>query len=784
MESSAVSREAVTARLSEWLRTPDRRHLTLPVAGPVGAGKTSCVADATAAAGQGEFPVVTHYVDCRGRTADAVATQLITSWGFDERFIRTRNAPLGDAFRQRTHGQERAVIGFGNVQWAGVTATSTEPERVLRHVIVPLLRSAGCPVAVLVETDHPQEHVPLASVLESEDLPPLEAPDPGPSAGHDLLDALSRFPQLRALAAAETRSTPLTVWSVLCTALDLPGDPADLHAAMNALPGLLTAMPGTAQSDRAGGTGGIPGRGPDEAAGETADDTHVAFVTDGIRHLLRGHRPLSPAELTRIADALLNRSLRLTGAAVPWRGHDSVARYAAGTLPVHCAAAGTLPELAREPGFLANVDRLALLTGLALGFPDGIPQGGPAVDVHYLEEAGVEPDTHEEWVAWLHWALVNRGATDMAARLAQSAGDLPWLTRWSHWRPYALFGPSAEHDAARADEAVVGVAHGTDVVAGQLELDEDDFDGDAGADADEWVQERLWRLDDGTPLEEAVQVALYYDDEGDVEHAAGRVFEPVEVPDELDSRPAPRAPSSSSCLAVAADGTLVYGGHGGVYALSVLDPARVTSAPRWRSLPLLHAHSRAATWPMPVEVRAGDLPPQRWYESAFGRGACRVVARADLPEGITHPDAVRFLTEVGLPDFDGALPYVSFVSPYSLTEATDNPLASRAVGPGPFFHLGTWVGAELLLDGSSGRIYLAHSEGAAEGDLLSSGLQQLCTLLALSRLRAESGFTVWAEELDAKRSLRAWAQELDPDAASHPHWAAVLSGQWDDSDML
>ncbi|CAM5585411.1 SUKH-4 immunity protein of toxin-antitoxin system OS=Streptomyces rimosus subsp. rimosus (strain ATCC / DSM 40260 / JCM 4667 / NRRL 2234) OX=1265868 GN=SRIM_014625 PE=4 SV=1 [Streptomyces rimosus subsp. rimosus] len=356
MESSAVSREAVTTRLSEWLRTPDRRHLTLPVAGPVGAGKTSCVADATAMAGQGEFPVVTHYVDCRGRTADAVATELITSWGFDERFIRTRNAPLGDAFRQRTHGQERAVVGFGNVQWAGVTATSTEPERVLRHVIVPLLRSAGCPVAVLVETDHPQERVPLASVLESEDLPAFEVPDPGASAGHDLDDALSRFPQLRALAAAETRSTPTPPWSVL------RGHPScratrARRAAVNALPGLLTATPGTAQPDHAGGTGEIPGRGPDEAAGETADATHVAFATDGIRHLLRGHRPLSPAELPRIADALLDRSLRLPERLSP----------GAGTTPSHampptrCLCTARLPGLC--PSWHASPDSSRMPTG-------------------------------------------------------------------------------------------------------------------------------------------------------------------------------------------------------------------------------------------------------------------------------------------------------------------------------------------------------------------------------------------------------------------------------------
>ncbi|KAA6221782.1 hypothetical protein CP973_07215 [Streptomyces albofaciens JCM 4342] len=784
-----MSREAVTARLSEWLRVPDRRHLTLPVAGPVGAGKTACVQDVTEAAGRSEFPVVSHYVDCRGRTADAVATQLIASWGFDERFLRTRNAPLADAFRQRTHGEDRVVIGFGNVQWAGGTATSTEPERLLRHVIVPLLRNAACPVAVLVETDNAQERVPLAAVLGGEGLPPFEMPGSAPSGHHDLLDALTRFPQLRALAAAEIRDVPLPAWSTLCAALGLPDESADLRAVVSALPGLITVTPATARTGDAEGTGenaaaetaGAPqaGFGADHVA--SAVD-RVAFVTDGVRHLVREHRPFSSAEQVRIADALLDRSLRLPGVSTPWRGHDSVAWYAAHALPLHCAAAGTLPDLAEEPAFLANADRHALLTGLAFAFSGGIPPNTPAADAHYLEEAGVEPDTHEEWVSWLHWASMNRGATDFAARLARSAGDLPWLTRWSRWRPYALFGPSAEHDAARADEAVVGTADGTDVVAGQLMIDEDDFDDEA--DADEWVEERLWRLDDGTPVGDAVRVALYYDDDGDVEHAAHRVFEPVQVPDELDRSPAPRSPSSSSCLAVATDGTLVYGGHGGLYALGAPDPPRVTSAPRWRSLPLLSAHNRTSVWPMPAIVRAGHEPSQGWYESAFGQGACRVVPRAGLPAGITHPDTVRFLTEVGLPDLGGTLPYVSFRPPHALAEVTGTAALPPDTGPGPLFTLGKWVRAGLLLDGTSGRVLTTHTEGAVAEHVLSSGLRQLCTLLALSRLRAESGFTVWAEELDAKRSLRAWAEDIDPVAAAHPHWAAVLSGQWDDPDML
>ncbi|MEV6568791.1 SUKH-4 family immunity protein [Streptomyces kronopolitis] len=753
-----MSRGTVVTRLTEWLQGSGQDHLTLAVSGPVGSGKTSVVGQAEEACRDAGDDISTS-VDCRGLTADDVATRLIGAWGGDERFRRTRKAPLAEAFAHRTHGKERAVVLFSNVQWAGGTATSTEPGRVLTHVIVPLLRAAACPVAVLFEADQEQERVPVASTLDAELLPAADTPPDSESAatsGPPPAEYLTQFPQLRALAAAEIRDIPLRAAAVLCTALDLPAaTPEELLTTAHALPQLLTT--------RTDGT----------------DGERLAFRTDGIRHLLCAQLPLSRAEHERLTEALLGHLPGDADAPPSGNAPDPVAAYAFRTLPLHAAAAGKLAALARDPRFLAHVDRHALLTGLALTYPAGIPAGIPASDVHYLEAAGVEPSTHEEWLSWLHWASLNRGATDVAAELARAAA-LPWHTLWSRWRPYGLFGPSPRHDDAAAEELVLGLADGTAVVASQQEIDEDDLDDEVDPDADWYAVERVWTLDDGTPLGDAVQVQLSYGEDDEPDQADGRAFEPVAEPDEAEEVPSPRTPSASTCLVKAVDGVQVHGGSGGLYALRVLDPTRVTAKPSWRARPLLAPHNTAAVWELPEAARTEGTAARAWYEDVFGPGSCRIVPPDALPDGLVHPASVRFLTEVGVPDLDAEFRHLSFTRPHA---TGPTPLPSAA-GAGPFFRMGHWVRGDLLLDGTSGRLYVTEVGDGDADHLVSGGLREACTLLALAVQCRESAFTVRAEELDARRSLAAWAQAIDPVAASHPHWTAILSGHWDDPDAV
>lgn len=757
-----MSRGTVVTRLTEWLQESGQGHLKLAVTGPVGSGKTSVMGRAEEACRE-SGDTMSASVDCRGLTADDVATRLIGTWGGDERFRRTRKAPLTEAFAHWTHGKERAVVLFSNVQWAGATATSTEPGRVLTHVVIPLLRAAACPVAVLFEVDQEQARVPVASSLDAELLSAADTPPDSETAaasGPSPAECLDRFPQLRALAAAEIRDVPLRAAAVLCAALDLPATaPEELRAAVDALPQILTGWIDQTGAER------------------------ISFRADGVRHLLRAQLPLSRTEQGRLTEALLGQLPGASAAHDSRDAPDPVADYAFRTLPLHSAAAGKLAALAQDPRFLARVDRHALLTGLALTYPAGIPAGIPAFDVHYLEAAGVEPGTHEEWLSWLHWAWLNRGAAEVAAELARSA-ELPWHTLWSRWRPYGLFGPSPRHDDAVAEELVLGLADGAAVVAGQREIDEDDLDDEVDPDADWYAVERVWSLDDGAPLGGAGQVQLSYGEDDEPDRADGRDFEPVGEPDEAAEVPSPRTPSASTCLVKAAGGIQVHGGSGGLYALRVCDPARVTAKPSWRSRPLLATHSTAAVWPLPEAARAAGPAARAWYEGVFGPGTCRIMAPDALPDGLVHPATVRFLTEVGVPDLDDEFRHLSFARPHALPDDTGPSALPADAGPGPFFRMGRWVGGELLLDGASGRLYVTEVGDGDADHLVSGGLRQACTLLALAVQCRESGFTVRAEELDARRSLAAWAQDIDPAAASHPHWTAILSGHWDDPDTV
>lgn len=96
-----------------------------------------------------------------------------------------------------------------------------------------------------------------------------------------------------------------------------------------------------------------------------------------------------------------------------------------------------LPALIEDPLFLAGVDRERLLAGMAECWPDGVPAGTLAEDVHHLERLGVRPTAgrHGEWLSWLHLLLVSHGRAADAELLAGAGHRLPWRTVWSRWVP-------------------------------------------------------------------------------------------------------------------------------------------------------------------------------------------------------------------------------------------------------------------------------------------------------------------------------------------------------------
>ncbi|MEU9114707.1 SUKH-4 family immunity protein [Streptomyces sp. NPDC048483] len=760
--------EEATDQVAQWLAAPRRSGLILPVIGAVGAGKSAFLQHLAQ-----RYPHAT-FIDCRGLDADAVAARLLHAWGHDADFLWRTSDPLSTAVGRISGDGRESLVLLANTQWAGATITSDEPGRIARLVATALERHGRTHVRVLLEGDAERRRVPLtrqpAVVIDGTTPEAPEASHPSPAA------LLSRFPQLRALACAEQREITFTTWSLLCSALadpvtpTTPITPEQLRDIAEECPGILETPP---------------------HAQENSGTERVRFRADGIRQLLGSHRPATAAEQRAITDALLDHTLRRY-VRQPWPASSPHVAYAAAALPLHAASAGLLPELLDSAAFLAHVHYPALLQGMSLSYPDGVPQGSRASVVHYLEESGLAPASQAEWVSWLHWAEISRGEREFAAVLAASwAGELPWHTLWSHWRPYAVFGPSPRPDAG-VGALILGDLSGTPVVATQQELNQDDLydygrDEDEGEeddggeelsydeDADAWAVERLWSLEDGTPLSEPTVVSIYCDDDGNPETVTGRAFRASEAPhDDKENGPAPRTPQAVRRLVAAGDGRWVYGGSGGIFALRVTRPDAVVSAPQWRGEPLLRAHCRSAAWRLPADVRLPADPDRSWLEDIFGEDVCAPLAPAEIPQGITHAGTRDFLTRVGLPALEYELPFA----------VVEDVQETGLPAYGPRLHrLGSWVHADLLLDGRTGQIF----QGAGGEDapaLLSSGVRQFFTLLGLYRRRRQSAFTTRAESVDARLALAAWGSEIDPVTTDHADWRHVFDGDWDHRDAL
>ncbi|UNO41902.1 ATP-binding protein [Streptomyces sp. MST-110588] len=747
--------------LTRWLEEPSDPGRVLPVTGAVGVGKTRLLRDVR------RYRPEAVYVDCRGLDADAVATALLTEWGYDGKFRRMRENPLSDAIGQQARQGAELLVLLGNVHWAGASVTSTEPERIAT-VLVPALAMYGRQsIRVVVEGDVGRERVRVPLRHENELL--LEAPRESESAADMLVD---EHQQLSVLALAEKRSISPAAWAALCDAVGVPARDEELVALAAGFPDLIRIR-------------------RDEQGIE-----RVGFRRDGLRDLVRARRPAAPDSQARITEFLWERTVGRYPQE-QWRDRGAVEEYAAFALPLHAAQAGRFGDLMNSASFVANVDRNSLLTGLALAYPDGVPHGSRASAIHYMEADGIEPSGHDEWVSWLHWSELNRGEVDFAEQLLRCGGPVPWKTVWSRWRPYGIFGP-APSDAACADELVVGSVAGTPVVASRVEIDEDELpdenpDGtEIDRDADGWFAERTWRLHDGAALGASTIVWEYCDLRGHVESVEGRTFEAVaDIPGQ-DGIPIPRHPQSVNWATDAGPDLCVYGGEGGLFAVRITEPNRVVEALEWRRKPLLRTHCRSALWPLPEATSRAGAPTKEWLEGAFGSGMCATLASSQIPEGITHSEARRFLTDIGVPTLGSLLPfaYVQDVNrPGNAGRLPELPGSSlhtdRLPADGRFHRLGRWVRYNLLLDGTTGRVF--HDSGDEENAshlLLAHSLGQFFTLLGLYWHLRCSALITSQEHTDARRSLAAWGEAIDRATIGHPHWLAIFDEHWNDPEMF
>ncbi|WP_164905038.1 SUKH-4 family immunity protein [Streptomyces cyaneus] len=729
--------EDAELEILDWLLDPPKAAPMLSLRGSPGVGKSALLT-----ALHEDLPD-SLLLDCRGLTAEEVLGRLLTHFG-----LKVRHRPLRDPLEDALAGMRTGgIVLLANVQWSGRLFSSPDEGYDIQRVAAQFSRRGQGHVLPVLELGGPSGPARADGtdeiVLEAE----VEGPDPAA--------LLMGYPALRALAASELREIPLHVWAFLDTALGGRRTEDDLRRSGQELSAVLRLEPA--------------------ADGATT----VRLSTDALKHLLREAAPLTRAEQQSMADALLAEARRHAEGTADAR----IVAYANRALAVHAALSGTLPQLIDDdPVLAAFADRVSLQQAIRLAWPEGPPVGGVAGDAHYLDGDGVTPDSQSEWLAWLHWAAVNRGRRDWADALENASPEpLAWRTAWSKWRPYGVLGDRPEL-AGSVDRVDIGTFAGTPVAASQCDgfFDkEDDYDVELG---DTEALERVWRLSDGRELLAPRVVQQFITSEGAVERTAGGALETRRHIRSPDPARGPELPMRllPDCGAEAVDGDrwVAYGPRG-LYAFDVLRPEELTpgTGPWRRSL--VPSFRSTAVWPMPTPVSGQAAALTAWCATAFGDQALRRLPVSALPAALTEPEARALLCEVGFPELDGSAP--AFLTTVAVNEAGLTPV-ERSETSEPAYLLGHWLAEPIILEGRSGRVLLASVAGT---ELLGSSLSQFMTLVGLYRLLPLSDFPRGsAEKADAHWSVKAWAKEIDPEAAASSNWQAALGGYLDDLESL
>lgn len=675
--------EGALEHAEAWLAEPHRLYRTLAVRGVAGSGKTALLGELAA-----RVPGAVH-VDCRGKTADDVAHHLLRAWGV------TDSPPSLVAGAQRIRSGGVALLS--NVQWAGEFVTSSDAGLISQSMIRTLKQFSRPTLQFVVERPADKPWVPAPA---RNDIV-LTSPGTEEIRSGEWLDILSRHPAVLALAAAEGRTVSLPVWAELCRCLGIQISSGELAELAESLSDRLLIAE-------------VPGSGRE-----------FGFQAESDRQRIRLLRPVDHGMLlSALLEPLKGRG------ATAWESDGPTGAYAARAAALHAARAGLLETLLADGQVLANLEATGLLQGMAMTWPRGIPQGGLAIDAHYLEQLGLAAAPHPEWVAWLHHSALNRGDESLARSIvAESGVELPWKTVWTRCRPFGTFGRSEEPEDAPADEP-------SDAVLGTR-------------DFPELAESHSWRLHA-------------------VEPPVRHIF---------DGRPDASRPFRSKAVS---DAEWLISGPTGPFVVDVRPPSR--EQPHLEALPepFVGPITKAALWRCPAQAVTQDAPTRSWLEGSFGQGTCRVLSDGELPAGVRDSDSRQFLTSVGLPYLNHQLPFVHTVD-LAKTGLMEVPWPDDADPPeseGPFYSLAEWTGGSVLLDGGTGAVVQDYSTGYSSFTL-STSLRQFCTLLCLYHEFLNGPFLTPAERGDARRSLWQWAEDIDSATEDADHWEHVFDGDLD-----
>ncbi|WP_333756736.1 SUKH-4 family immunity protein [Streptomyces sp. IBSBF 3352] len=705
---AAVTAELALTRALRWINRPRDTSAWMWIGGRAGSGRTVLLREVVA-----RHPGAV-YVDCAGRSAEEVARDVATSLGIPATDSFTGN--FATIAHQIT---DDPVVVLANTQWAGRLRTSREPDRVLDQVASALIEHhrRGLRMRLLVEVDDGPGRVAewrgRQLTLEGgfDAIPAPVAPD-----GDGALSAA-----LRAVALAEHRLVPLTVWSLLCSALgqDIP------ESRLDALLGEAAVEEWIHRADDGTGT------------------ALVSFKQEATARQLRTQIPTQDAKSSHA---------RVVIALSAADASDEMRWYAERALAGHAAAADQLEALLEDSEAAVRVGYATLFEAFEAAFHGKpIPQGGAAARMHYLARRGVQPSSQGEWLALWHLTLMQAGPTQRAAadRLLTAAGPtaLPWRTLWAEG--VGAGGFSTHALASRPIVRTLRIAHSPDgdVVTARTRRD----------------HIGTWDLTTGAPRLEPSETT---ETSGTTQADQGpHGWRPAGAADgEVEL---PRMPEYVR-RGVRSGRHLVLASTDGVFVVE-LDQDAGREAPAGLLKQLVGTGTTLAPAPLPAEALA---PTTDWLTDVWDATAIKRFPQETLPSTLSDVGAREFLSSLGFPCVTGfleldttGLASAGLHPVADVVESIDDPVEAHTT----YFSLGWWQGSRLLLNGRDGRVLLDGSSGI-DDTLAGSSLSRF---VAMVRLYYWWFASDWSIE-DTESDVRHWLSLIDPQAYATQGWQRVF----------
>ncbi|MFF9479254.1 SUKH-4 family immunity protein [Streptomyces sp. NPDC014733] len=604
-------------------------------------------------------------VDATGLTAEQVLHRAATALEVDLSGDGRRSWRIA-----RDAWPEQRLLLIAHAHRAGPTRRSYEPERLIGDALRSLAHDK---LAVLTDT-------PLA-LLPSGTSPGAVFTLPMAGSGAPVPDSSA----LRALALAEPRVVPVAVW-------------ARLHAALTGTVATEHELIAFAQEH-----GDLVRSGP----------LGISFLDESVAESLR--RDIGTDELRRVNGDLQQWLLDSASAfrhPQGWARSGAVGLYAATGLAMHAAQAGTYEEILRSGEAIANIPQSVLMDAGRTALCHFIPGNSAVADAMHLWAWGIIPDSQGSWASWLQVMALARNDHETAAAIAASGVSSTWRAKWTKWRPPGGYHP-AYLQSGKIDALAEVRWKGRQAVAGRHRS----FTLESPT-----VYTSLWDAETGARL-----AGPWEGDEIPAQHRADLTWPPL-------PSSAPTSPSSSTegdstgpstaqelfaaaparrsddafllpCGPLSLGGITVFGSDAGLLAIESAGAMDFTAFGSLnRPLSGDYADARGS---MPVDAAGPEDTDHTvlalLFEDIFP------VEPEELPDNLAHEPTRELLLAFGLPDMyeEGGMALLPG-GDWDVELLEEMPSWPDDIDPvdetGPFFQIGKWMGAEIVVDGPTGHV--------------------------------------------------------------------------------